>query len=64
MISLLFFGLKFCTNVKNKHDKGIFYPFFKKIKSLDLPKSENHVATFPYWFWFGDKKFKCLYRFL
>jgi len=65
MMSFFFFGLNFCTNVKNKYEMGIFYLyFFKKRKSLDLLKSENHVATFPYWFWFGNKNFKCLYQFL
>jgi hypothetical protein len=32
--------------------------------SLDLQKIKNHVATFPYWFWFGKKEFKCLNRFI
>jgi hypothetical protein len=25
-------------------------------KSFDLQKNKNHVATFSYWFWFGNKK--------
>jgi len=28
---------------------------FVRKKSLDFQKFENHVATFPYWFWFGSK---------
>jgi hypothetical protein len=24
-------------------------------KPLDLQKIKNHVTTFPYWFWFGNK---------
>jgi hypothetical protein len=27
--------------------------FLLKI-SLSLHKIENHVSTFPYWFWFGN----------
>ncbi len=45
-----FFGLKFCINVKNKHEKGIFDHYFLKKMLLDLQKNENHVLTFPYWF--------------
>jgi hypothetical protein len=48
------FGLKIFTNVKNKYEKGIFDYFFEKKKSLNLQKNENHVAIFPYWFWFGN----------
>jgi hypothetical protein len=33
--------------------------FFEKKKSIDLQKIENHVATFPYWFWFGNFFKKC-----
>jgi hypothetical protein len=44
------FGLKLCTNVKNKYQKGIFDHFFFFKKSLNLQKIENHVATFPFWF--------------
>jgi hypothetical protein len=64
--SSFFLGLKFCTNVKNKYENGIFYCFFflRKKKSLDLQKIDNHVATFPYWFRFGNNFFKCLDRFL
>ncbi len=28
---------------------------FLKKKSLDLQKIKNHVVTFIYWFWFGNK---------
>jgi hypothetical protein len=28
--------------------------FSEEKKSLYLLKIENHVATFPYWFWFGN----------
>jgi hypothetical protein len=28
---------------------------FLRKKALDLQKFENHVGTFPYWFWFGKK---------
>ncbi len=38
--------------------------FFLRKKSLDLQKIENHVGTFPYWFWFGNNFLKCLDRFL
>jgi hypothetical protein len=45
-----FFGLKFCTNVKNKYEKKIFdhFPFLKILrkKSLDFQKIENDVVTF------------------
>ncbi len=34
--------------------------FFWRKKSLDLQKIENHVGTFPYWFWFGNN-FKNVY---
>jgi len=47
------FGLKICTNVKNKYEKGMF-DFFLRKKSLDLKIIKNHVPTFPYWFWFGN----------
>jgi hypothetical protein len=40
--------------MKNKYEKGIIDHFFNKNKSLDFQKIENHVATFPYWFWFGN----------
>jgi hypothetical protein len=35
-----------------KRDYLIFFGGRKK--SLYLQKIENHVATFPYWFWFGN----------
>jgi hypothetical protein len=36
--------------------KGEYLIFFflGRKKSLDLQKIENHVGTFPYWFWFGN----------
>jgi hypothetical protein len=35
-----FLGLKFCTNVKNKYEKGILNPFFLlRKKSLGLQKN-------------------------
>jgi hypothetical protein len=40
--------------VKNKYEKRTFDPFFWTKKSLDLQKNKNHVATFSYWFWFGN----------
>jgi hypothetical protein len=46
----LYFGLKFCTNVKNKYEKKIFDHFSSffnlRKKSLEFPKVENHVVTF------------------
>jgi hypothetical protein len=48
MINLCF-GLKFCTNVKNKYEKGII-DHLNKNKSFNFQKNENHVAAFPYWF--------------
>jgi hypothetical protein len=39
--------------VKNKYEKKIFDHFFRK-KVIKFEKNENHVATFPYWFWFGN----------
>jgi hypothetical protein len=36
--------------MKSEH----FIIFWGEKKSLDLQKIENHVATFPYWFWFGN----------
>ncbi len=42
----LCFGLKFCTNVKNKYEKGII-DHFNKNKSLNFQKIVNHVAAFP-----------------
>jgi hypothetical protein len=33
--------------------KGNNWSFLNK-NSLNSQKSENHVATFPYWFWFGS----------
>jgi hypothetical protein len=51
-----FFGLKFCINVKNIYEKGIFnHIFLGTKKSLDLQKVNNHIVTFAYWFWFGNK---------
>jgi len=45
-----FFGLKFCTNVKNKYEKKIFdhFPFLKILrkKSSDFQKIENDVVTY------------------
>ncbi len=49
---VLFFCLKFCTNVENKYERGIFD---LRKKSLDLQKIENHVGTFSHWFWFDNK---------
>jgi hypothetical protein len=44
MAILFYFGLKLCTNVKFKYEKGIFDHFFSfDKKSLDLEKIENHV---------------------
>jgi hypothetical protein len=56
MTSLFLFGLKFCTNVKNKYEKKKFnhFLFIEKKKSLDFQKIENLVGTFPYWFWFDN----------
>ncbi len=55
-IHIYFFNLKFCTNVKNKYEKGISdHFFFLRKKSLDFQKIENHVVTFLYLFWFGKK---------
>jgi hypothetical protein len=34
--------------------KKIFNHFFWGKNSLDFQKNENHVATFPYWFYFGS----------
>jgi hypothetical protein len=41
--------------MKNKYEKRIFGLFFLRKNSLDLHKNKNHVLTFPYWFWFGNK---------
>jgi hypothetical protein len=38
--------------INMKRDYLIFLGGRKK--SLYLQKNENHVATFPYWFWFGN----------
>jgi hypothetical protein len=56
-MSLFFFlGLKFWINVKNKiWEENILITFFLTKKSLDLQKIKNHVAKFPYWFWFANK---------
>jgi hypothetical protein len=44
-----FFGLKFCTNVKNKYKKAIFDHFvFSEKKSSNFQKNENRVVTFFY----------------
>jgi len=41
-----FFGLKLCTNVKNKCEKRTFgHFFFWEKKSLDMQKIKNHVVT-------------------
>jgi hypothetical protein len=41
------FYLKFCTNVKNKYEKGISNHFwFLKKKIIRFSNFENHVATF------------------
>jgi hypothetical protein len=49
MMSFFFFGLNFCTNVKNKYEMGIFYLyFFYKRKSLDLPKVKIMLQHFPF----------------
>ncbi len=34
-------------NMKREYLMTFFF------NSLDLQKIKNHVATFPYWFWFG-----------
>jgi hypothetical protein len=47
-------GLKICTNVKNQYEKKNLIIIFLRKKSLDLNYFENHVVTFPYWFWFGN----------
>jgi hypothetical protein len=47
-------GLKICTDVNNKYEKGLFDIFFGEKKVFIFAKIENHVATFPYWFWFGE----------
>jgi len=44
-----FFGLKFCTNVKNKYEKRIFDHFFFGKKFIIFLKIKNHVVTFSYW---------------
>jgi hypothetical protein len=62
MMSPFFFGLKLCTNVKNKYEKRIFDHFF--FNSLNLQNIKNHVATFPYQFWFGKKNLNVLNRFI
>jgi len=55
-MSLFFFGLEFCTNVKNKYEKRILFDhFFHRKKLLNLQKFKIHVATFHYWFWLGNK---------
>jgi hypothetical protein len=41
--------------VKNKYEKRIFDHFSFGKKSLDLENNKNHVATFLYRFWFGNK---------
>jgi len=46
--SSFFFGLRFCTSVKNKYEKRVLGHFFKKKKSLDLQKIKNHVVTISY----------------
>jgi len=51
---VLFFGLKFCTNVESNYERGILDLFLRK-KSLDLQKIEKHGGTFSHWFWFGNK---------
>jgi len=56
-----FFGLKFCTNIKNKYKKGICDHFCSlRKKSLHFQKIENPVVIFFYWFYFGKflKNFK------
>jgi hypothetical protein len=56
MTRLLFFGLKFCPNVKIKYEKRIFDHFFFWKKSHWISKKiKNHVVTFSYWFWLGNK---------
>ncbi len=57
VMSLFFFfflGVKFCTNVKINMKSEHLIIFLGRKKSLDLQKIENHVATFSYWFWFGN----------
>jgi hypothetical protein len=45
---VLFFGLNFFTNVKNKYEKGIFYHFyfFGEKNHYICKKIENHVGSF------------------
>jgi hypothetical protein len=38
MMSLFFFGLKICTNVKSKYEKGIFDHFFYEKKVIKFAK--------------------------
>jgi hypothetical protein len=46
--------LQIWTNVKNKYEKVKFKLFLEK-KIIRFEKIKNHVMTFPYWFWFGNK---------
>jgi hypothetical protein len=52
-MSLFFLVWNFAQmwKINMKREYLIIYYFFK---SLDLQKIKNH-ATFPYWFWFGEK---------
>jgi hypothetical protein len=52
--------------MKNKYEKGIIlshfsFSFLRIFLFLDFQRIEKYVATFPYWFCFGNK---CLDRFL
>jgi hypothetical protein len=43
------FGLKFCTNVKNKMKREYFITFVLEKKVIRFAKEiENHVGTFPF----------------
>ncbi len=50
----ILFWFEILHKCENKYEKGIFDHFFFFFKSLNLQKIENHVATFPCWFWFGN----------
>ncbi len=56
-----FFGVLIflkCLKKVWKENNGHF--FFWEKNSLDLQKIKNHVVTFPYWFWLGNKFLKGL----
>jgi len=54
-MTILFFWFENFHKCEKKYEKEIFDRFLFYFISLDLQKIENHVGTFPYWFWFGDK---------